>query len=230
VETASRANVDDLVRFYKASVDKGTDRIMIADSIGAWAPWEIGDTVKRIRQEVNVPIAVHCHNDLGMAEANALMAIQNGANEIHATVNGLGERTGLPDLATIIMNLHLRRGINRYDLKLLPRISQFVSMSSGIPIHHQAPVVGETAHDHVAGVHVSAANRDRKLYEVYPPELTGRTRRFYQTPVSGSGGLVERLSLGGMDEEANNPAKLRRYMQLIQEGKARMPPRVEGNR
>src|SRR5581483_7579730 len=165
-EDTVRSPWDNVVRAAKAAVAAGADRISVADTTGVMTPLKMYDFFQRLRQEVAVPIHVHCHNDLGMAVANSLSAYEGGAHLIDVTVNGLGERTGIAPLAETTVALKLRYGVDApWKLDMLPQLSQTVAEFSGIAVGHQQPIVGHNAFRHNAGLHVAAVFVNPDPYE-----------------------------------------------------------------
>lgn len=193
-EDTVRTDYTSIVRVSRAAVEAGADRISIADTVGAMTPTRMYEFVTRLKSDVKVQLNVHCHNDLGLATANALAAYEAGVTTIDVSVNGLGERTGITPLAEFCLALHcLYHEQNPWKLKLLPKISQTVSEFSGIPIPLTCPVVGENAFRHNAGLHVAAILHDPSHYEIFPAELVGRKRDFVLDKMSGKHTVKQKL-------------------------------------
>lgn len=177
-EDTVRSDYDKVVRVANAAIEAGADRISVADTAGCMMPWQMYDLVKKFKQDTSVPLSIHCHNDNAMATANAIAAFRAGVDMIDVTVNGLGERTGIAPLAEICTNLKRYFNVsNDWKLDMLQEISQIVANYSGIPIHAQAPIVGELAFTHNAGLHVSAVLANPSHYEDGLTELVGRKRK-----------------------------------------------------
>jgi 2-isopropylmalate synthase len=176
-EDTVRSSFENVSRVALAACDAGADRISIADTTGYMTPTRMHECVTRLRDVVPVPLNVHCHNDLGMAVANSLAAVEAGVRLVDVTVNGLGERTGIAPLAETSVALKLRCGVDApWKLELLPQLSETVAEYSGLPIPAQAPIVGAHAFRHNAGLHVSAVFVNPDHYESIPAKLVGRTR------------------------------------------------------
>lgn len=182
----SHANLDPAVR---AAAAAGADRISIADTTGSATPDQISGLVRMIQNATGCDIHVHCHNDLGLATANAFAGIQAGARVVDVTVNGLGERVGIPDLATMALLLTHHGHEAPWDLTRLPMLAETVSEASGIAIHPQAPVVGAHAFSHKAGLHVAAVARDPSHFEAFPPQRVGRRREITVDRYAGTATL-----------------------------------------
>ncbi len=163
-------------RAAQAAVAAGADRISIADTTGCMTPARMASFVERLQAVVDVPLHVHCHNDLGLAAANSLAALEAGALVADVTVNGIGERAGITDLAQLSTALRLAHDQGHYDLTRLPALSERVARATGLPVAWQAPVVGRYAFRHNAGLHVAAVFHDPGHYESIPAELVGRSR------------------------------------------------------
>jgi 2-isopropylmalate synthase len=128
---------------------------------------------------------VHCHNDRGLALANALDAYRAGAEIIDAAAVGLGERAGIVDLAQLLVVLHVDFGEDRWDLKELMNLYELVSDHAGVPVPVNFPVTGPNAFTHCAGVHTHAATINPTHYESLNPDLLGRSRKFSLDHMSG---------------------------------------------
>jgi len=204
-EDGTRARYDFLVRICKEAVKAGADRISLPDTVGIMTPWRIQEFFKRISRDVHgAEFDCHCHNDLGMAVANALAALEGGATGVHVTVNGIGERAGITSLETIAVALKVLYGIEVVKLDRLTWLSALVERLSGVVVPPHAPVVGENAFSHKGGVHVAAVLYDPSTYEAFPPELVGRKREIVVSKYSGKHAVKARLEALGIqlsDEE-----------------------------
>ncbi|CAB49358.1 homocitrate synthase [Pyrococcus abyssi] len=183
-EDTTRTEWANLKRAIRLAKELKVDRISVADTTGSTHPLRFYTLVKKI-VNFGIPVNVHCHNDLGLALANAIMGIEAGATLVDATVNGLGERAGIVDLAQIITVLYYHYGIKKYRLDLLYRVSNLVSEITGISPQPNYPIVGENAFTHKAGLHVSAVLKDPRFYEFLPAEVFGRERTIYVDRYAG---------------------------------------------
>jgi 2-isopropylmalate synthase len=155
----------------------------------------MGIFVRDLIERTGASVNVHCHNDLGLALANSLSAYENGAVLIDTCVNGLGERTGITSLAELVMSLKVHYGVdNGWKLDMLPILSDKVEELSGLRVASNAPIVGENAFSHNAGLHVSAALMKPSFYEIFPAEMVGRRRRFEMDKFTGRDLLDDILS------------------------------------
>ena len=212
-EDGTRARYDFLARICRAAVEAGADRISLPDTVGIMTPWKIRELFEKVCRDVkNVEFDCHCHNDLGMAVANALAALEAGATGVHVTVNGIGERAGITSLETIAVALKALYGIEVVKLEKLPWISALVERLSGVVVPPHAPVVGENAFSHKGGVHIAAVLYDPSTYEVIPPELVGRKREIVVSKYAGKHAVKAKLeSLGvQLDDE-----QVEKMVQLI---------------
>ncbi|MHA1195274.1 MAG: homocitrate synthase/isopropylmalate synthase family protein [Promethearchaeota archaeon] len=185
-EDASRTDIKYLIEFAKAGKRAGADRFRYCDTLGYENPSRIYSRIKELVREVDIPIELHCHNDLGMAVANSIMgamgAIEAGQDAyINTTVNGMGERAGNCDLISTI--LALKHAAEWEDLDLLdPRINvskswivaNYASYAFGVPIPINQPGVGANAFAHESGIHADGALKDRRNYELYDYRELGR--------------------------------------------------------
>ena len=185
-EDASRTELQRLVEFILAGKEAGADRFRYCDTLGADDPITIYERIKALSEATRFPIEMHCHNDLGMAEAvsvaGARAAIEAGIDTyINTTVNGYGERAGNADLVSTILALKFSNGLRErapldehVNLKMAWKIANYASYQFGIPIPINQPGVGANAFAHESGIHADGALKDRRNYELYDPEDVGR--------------------------------------------------------
>lgn len=176
-EDATRTDFELLKRLYKRAEEYGADYVSIADTVGILNPRTTYYLVSEIKKEVNIPICMHCHDDLGMALANTLAAAEAGAKQLHTTVNGIGERSGNTPLEELMVALRLHYGVDRYDTTKLTTLSKLVQSYSGVIMPKNKAVVGENAFAHESGIHVAAVLEEPRTYELYSPEMVGSARR-----------------------------------------------------
>ncbi|MFA7227766.1 MAG: 2-isopropylmalate synthase [Melioribacteraceae bacterium] len=202
-EDTVRSQFDNVVLAASAAVEAGADIISVADTTGYMVPGtsrSMYDYISKLIEELDKKnlhprIAVHCHNDRGLALANALDAYRAGASIIDAAALGLGERAGIVDLAQLLTVLTVDYNQNRWDLSKLVDLYKLVSKHSGVPIPSNYPVTGKNAFTHCAGVHTHAASVNPMHYESLNPEILGRTRTFSLDHMSGIASLRYALKL-----------------------------------
>jgi len=176
-EDASRANPDFLTSIYKAGIEVGADRLCFCDTVGVLTPERASEIFSRL-SDLEVPVSIHCHNDFGMATANAVAALRSGAAQVHVTVNGIGERAGNTSLEEVVMILESLYKVNTgVKCQELYQLSRLVSRLTGIIMAPNKAMVGENAFTHEAGIHVHGLLADTATYEPLPPETIGRKRR-----------------------------------------------------
>ncbi|NPA84955.1 MAG: citramalate synthase [Crenarchaeota archaeon] len=187
-------NEEYALEVLKTAERAGADRIVLADTNGGSLPHEVYGIVRRVKEAIGAPVGLHMHNDSGNAVANTLMGVLAGAEHVHGTVNGIGERTGNADLCVVIPNLELKMNIralkNPEGLKMLRQLSRLVYDLAGIPPNPYQPYVGDNAFAHKAGVHVDAVLKTPRAYEHVPPESVGNERRLAISELSGAANLV----------------------------------------
>lgn len=184
-EDASRADLDYLESIYRATIEAGADRLCFCDTVGVLLPERTAEIFQRLKH-LGRPISIHCHDDFGLATANTVAALRNGASQAHVTINGIGERAGNTSLEEVVMCLENLYGI-RTGIKcnLLYQISRVVSKKTGIPVAPNKAIVGENAFTHEAGIHVHGLIADTSTYEPMRPEQVGRKRRIVLGKMSG---------------------------------------------
>ncbi|MFC1512660.1 2-isopropylmalate synthase [bacterium] len=180
-EDAVRTNFDFLCRVVESVIKAGADIVNIPDTVGYAIPDEYGNIIKGLFECVpnihKAVISVHCHNDLGLAVANSISALENGARQIECTINGLGERAGNASLEEIIMIMKTRKDQLRLDTKVnskeIYRTSRLVSSLTGIPVQPNKAIVGANAFAHEAGIHQHGVLQKSLTYEIMTPESIG---------------------------------------------------------
>ena len=178
---ATRTEWDYLCRVIEIAIKAGATTINIPDTVGYTAPMESADLIKRLIETVpgadDVIFATHCHNDLGMATANALAAVAGGARQIECTVNGLGERAGNTALEEVVMALKVRNDIMPYttgvDTTKIMNISRRVATASGFPVQFNKAIVGKNAFAHESGIHQDGMLKNKETFEIMRPEDVG---------------------------------------------------------
>lgn len=173
-QDATRTAFPELCEFALLAEKSGAQRIRIADTVGIANPFGIGNMISMLKKEVSIPLEFHGHNDMGMATANAVSAIQSGAAFVSATVNGLGERAGNAALEEVAVALKYSLGIESgFDLSKIKELSEFVALASGRNIYSSKPVVGAMAYTHESGIHACCMKRDTRSYQPFSAEETG---------------------------------------------------------
>ncbi len=178
---ATRTEWDYLCRVVEIAIKAGATTINIPDTVGYTAPAESADLIKRLLETVpgadDIIIATHCHNDLGMATANALAAVLGGARQIECTINGLGERAGNTALEEVVMALKVRGDIMPYytgvDTTKIMNISRRVATVSGFPVQFNKAIVGKNAFAHESGIHQDGMLKNSETFEIMRPSDVG---------------------------------------------------------
>jgi 2-isopropylmalate synthase len=180
-EDATRSDPDYLARVVQAAIDAGATIVNIPDTVGYTTPTEYGKLIAGLRQRVpniqKAVLSVHCHNDLGMAVANSLAAVENGARQVECTVNGIGERAGNASMEEIVMALKTRRDFFSYDVGVVTELiyptSRLLSSITGILVPPNKAIVGANAFAHEAGIHQDGVLKEKTTYEIMRPESVG---------------------------------------------------------
>ncbi len=180
-EDAARTERDFLCRVVEAAIDAGATTVNIPDTVGYAIPEQMGQVIATLVDRVpnidKAVISVHCHNDLGLAVANSLAAVQNGASQIECTINGIGERAGNCSLEEAVMTLRTRHDVYQCETgittqRLVPT-SRLVSSITGLHVQRNKAVVGRNAFAHEAGIHQDGMLKERTTYEIMCPEDVG---------------------------------------------------------
>ena len=176
VEDASRTPWPAIEAAARVALEAGADRISLADTTGVWEPRQCQEAVARAVEVLNCSIEVHLHNDLGLAHANALAAIDAGASVIDVSVLGIGERSGITDSLQLAVALRRLRGDSRFNLDKVPDLTRAVQAATGYRPDALRPVVGRNAFTHTSAYHTRAVRRNPEAYEAFHPALVGRRR------------------------------------------------------
>jgi 2-isopropylmalate synthase len=199
-EDGTRTELEFLHRMHKAIQDVGVDRIDIPDTVGVMVPPAMTQFVSEIKKHVKVPLAVHCHDDFGLSVANSLAGVLGGAEEVHVTVNGLGERAGNAALEEVVMSLlafyNIKTNINSRKMAF---VSRLVSQLTGIAVPPNKAIVGENAFSHESGIHVHGVLSDGSTYEPMRPEIVGKERSFVVGKHSGVHAVQNKLREYGIE-------------------------------
>jgi homocitrate synthase NifV len=209
-EDASRADAGFMAQAAQAAQAAGAVRVRFADTLGLLDPFTMHQRIAALRSAVDIGIEVHAHNDLGLATANTLAALQAGATHASTTVNGLGERAGNAPLEEVVMCARHVLGVEcGIDTRALPAISALVARASGRPVAAGKSIVGAAVFSHESGIHVDGLLKDRSNYEVFAPEELGREHRLVLGKHSGAHGVRHAFArLGVTLADAEVPALL----------------------
>ena len=211
-EDATRSDRDFLCRAVETALSAGARTINIPDTVGYTAPNESAEIIRMLLERVpgidEAVISTHCHNDLGMAVANALAAVLAGARQVECTINGLGERAGNAALEEVVMAMRVRNDIMPFrtgidTTKIMP-VSRLVSDSTGFPVQYNKAIVGKNAFAHEAGIHQDGMLKDAGTYEIMRPEDIGvRETNLVLGKHSGRAALRKRLEELGYEVGEN---------------------------
>jgi 2-isopropylmalate synthase len=213
---ASRSDPAYLYEVIEAVIAAGAGTVNIPDTVGYAVPQEFGALIKGICDKVpnskQAVISVHCHNDLGVAVANSLAAIVNGAGQVECTINGIGERAGNTSLEEIVMGLRTRRDFYNADTKIrteeIAKASRLVSKITGMVVQPNKAIVGANAFAHTSGIHQDGLLKDKTTYEIMRPESVGLVEsKMVMGKLSGRHAFRQRLEELGYtltEEEINH--------------------------
>ena len=190
-EDGSRADLDYLEELLGAAIDAGADRVCWADTVGHATPDEAVNAVSRL-SELG-PISTHTHDDLGLAVMNALASVAAGADVVHGTVNGIGERAGNVAIEEVAIALDHGYGVETLALTEVYDLAELVANTTGTQLPPNKAVVGQNAFTHESGIHTDGTLKDEAMYEPYPPETVGRERRLALGKHAGRAGVEAAL-------------------------------------
>ncbi|MBU2591328.1 MAG: 2-isopropylmalate synthase [Nitrospinota bacterium] len=206
-EDAGRSDIAYLAEVIEAVIDAGAKTVNIPDTVGYTIPYEFGALIAQIRSRVpnidKAVISVHCHNDLGLAVANSLAAIQNGARQVECTINGIGERAGNASLEELVMALKVRKDLlgitTGVKTEEIYKTSRLLTSITGVDVQPNKAVVGRNAFAHEAGIHQDGVLKEKTTYEIMTPESIGlQQNRLVLGKHSGRHAFSERLEKLGI--------------------------------
>src|SRR5689334_19224570 len=213
-EDGSRSDIDFLCRVLEAVIKEGATTLNIPDTVGYAVPQQFGQLIRTIRERVpnsdQAVWSVHCHNDLGMAVANSLAAVQiGGARQIECTINGLGERAGNTSLEEVVMAVRTRKDFfeleSRIDTTHIVPTSRLVSQITGFVVQPNKAVVGANAFAHASGIHQDGVLKARETYEIMTAEDVGwTTNKIVLGKLSGRNAFKQRLKELGIELESED--------------------------
>jgi len=178
---ATRSDVDFLIAVFETAIRAGATTINVPDTVGYAIPSEFGELIRTLRQRIRgiekTTVSVHCHNDLGLAVANSLAAVQNGARQIECTINGIGERAGNASMEELVMAIHTRKDFFPLGTRINPKhiftTSRLVSKITGMVVQPNKAIVGANAFAHESGIHQDGILKEKLTYEIMTPQTVG---------------------------------------------------------
>lgn len=208
-EDATRTDLDFLKSVYKRAESYGADRVHIADTVGAISPQGMDYLVRELKKDINIEIALHCHNDFGMALTNCIAGLLAGASAVSTTVNGIGERAGNTSLEEIVMALLIIYGVDLgFNIKVFYKLSQMVEELTNMKVPNNKPIVGKNVFRHESGIHVDAVIEEPLTYEPFLPELIGHQRQIVLGKHSGCRAVKAKLDECGITVSKDELCKI----------------------
>ena len=218
-EDATRSDREFLKKVFSEVAKAGADRIDIPDTVGYSTPQYIAEITKDAIEASKLPVSVHCHNDFGLAVANAISGIQAGAQCAHVTINGIGERAGNASLEEFVMALQCLQFDTKWETgiktQLLYDTSRYISNLVGVPVQPNKAIVGENAFGHESGIHTHGVLSNPLTYEPISPELVGRTRWFQVGKHAGAHGMNSMLKEYGVEPDKEQTTQILEKVKAI---------------
>ncbi|GAA0590708.1 2-isopropylmalate synthase [Virgibacillus siamensis] len=227
-EDASRSDWDFLAQIIEQVIDAGATVINLPDTVGYTTPTEYGKLFKYIKETVpnieQVDLSCHCHNDLGMAVANSIAAVENGATQVEGAINGIGERAGNASLEEVAVALKIRSDFYPYTtgLKLneIKRTSDLIAKLSGMYVQANKAVVGRNAFSHEAGIHQDGVLKNKETYEIITPEMVGvQSNTLFLGKHSGRHAFQDKVKSLGFELTEENLKKAFKQFKLLTDRK-----------
>ncbi|WP_077328296.1 2-isopropylmalate synthase [Virgibacillus siamensis] len=227
-EDASRSDWDFLAQIIEQVIDAGATVINLPDTVGYTTPKEYGELFKYMKENVpnidKVHLSCHCHNDLGMAVANSIAAVENGATQVEGTVNGIGERAGNASLEELAVALKIRSDFYPYrtGLKLneIKRSSDLIAKLTGMYVQANKAVVGRNAFSHESGIHQDGVLKNKETYEIITPEMVGvQSNTLFLGKHSGRHAFQDKVQSLGFELTEENLKKAFKQFKLLTDRK-----------
>ncbi len=203
-----KKNPDYAMKVLKAAESAGADWLIPCETNGGSMPWEVREIFTKVKEACSTRLGIHTHNDSETAVANALTAIQCGAEQVQGTINGYGERCGNANLVSIIPNIKLKMGLDCVtdeQMKNLKEVSAFVDELANKSHWNHQPYVGKSAFAHKGGIHVSAIQKNRETYEHIDPKFVGNRQRILISDLSGKSNILEKAREYKIDLDSKDP-------------------------
>ena len=229
-EDIGRTELPFLQEYAVAVQEAGADRLRLSDTIGILSPEEYATRVRAVAKVASIDLQSHCHNDFGLGVANTLAAIEAGVRYFHVTVNGIGERAGMADLAQVVMSLRQFHDVDLgIDTTQLTRLSRLVAEACNAPTTPWQPIVGGNVFAHESGIHTTGMLRDTSTFEPFPPELVGGQRELLVGKHSGKGVIKSVLGADAedLDDQLLDQLLERVRHESIDQGGALAPERLQ---
>ena len=191
-----KENKDYAMATLKAAEEAGAKVVVLCDTNGGSLPQEIYDITRAVKNEISIEIGIHSHDDMGIAVANSIMAVEAGAKQVQGTFIGIGERSGNANLSAIIPALKLKLGykvLNGSELVNLTKVARYIAEICNITLMDQSPFVGNSSFAHKGGMHIDAVTKAPRSYEHIDPEVVGNKRRFLVSEVSGKSTILQEI-------------------------------------
>ena len=212
-----KANPKFAMKTLCAAAEAGAHWIILCDTNGGTMPTEIPEILDAVKNEINLPIGIHAHNDAGMGVANSIVSVTNGCTQVQGTINGYGERSGNADLVQVMANLELKydtRCLPKNKLKEITTLSHFIAEKANLIPDPRQPYVGKTAFAHKGGIHVSAVRRNKTAYEHIDPAEIGNATRVLVSELSGQSNILSKAEELRIDYE-HAPAEIKKVLERI---------------
>ena len=215
-EDATRTELNYLIEFYRSIENAGANIINVPDTVGILTPATARPLIRTLRKKIGIPISVHYHNDFGLAVANSIISVEEGANQVHCTVNGIGERAGNTCLEELVVGLKIAYGANiGVDTKKLFNTSNFIGSITNIKLPLNKPIVGENVFTHESGIHVDGILKNVETYEPIPPEIVGHHRKIALGKHTGRASIKSKLDQLDLDITSKQFENIYNQVKLI---------------
>ncbi len=229
----SRTPLEDILEVFEAAAKAGANKLAIADTVGFLRPLAMRYLISHIRDGLSeqvrkkLPLSVHCHNDFGLATANTLASVEEGATYLHTTLVGYGERAGLAPFEEVVAALELLYNIDTgIDMERIYRLAQLTEKSFALPIQFHKPIVGDTTFTHEVDEHVEGMLAHPLMFEPFPPEIVGRETSLFVGRNTGQTllqGVLERAGIRASPRQVDEILRhIRGPQESLDKGEAQM--------
>ncbi|NLE06513.1 MAG: hypothetical protein GX638_17145, partial [Crenarchaeota archaeon] len=220
----TRTPLEDIIAIFEATAAAGASKLAIADTVGFIRPLAMRYLMSHIRDGLSnsvrqkIPLSVHCHNDFGLATANTLAAVEEGATYLHTSLLGFGERAGIAPFEEVVTTLELLYNIDTgVDMERIYRLAQLAEKSFALPIQFHKPIVGDTTFGHEVDEHVEGMLAHPLMFEPFPPEIVGRETSLFVGRNTGQTLLQSLLEKASIRASARQMDEILRHIKGPQE-------------
>jgi homocitrate synthase NifV len=216
-QDAGRAPIQRVIQLAQIALEAGASRLRIADTVGSLSPLQVHHLIQKVQSQCTIPLEFHAHNDLGMATANSITALQSGCCSVSSTLLGIGERAGNAKTEELAVALFMQG--KKYNIKPLRSICKNFAQMIRYPVPHNSPITGKHINTHESGIHTNALLKDTQAYQALPCEALNIPQNLVFGTHSGINALKKTL-LKATEDKSSQSAHMQQFLQAIKQDTA----------